>query len=410
MLYNRSSSRGRGVHHRPILKSDRCLWFNSRVGAAMETQHGNAREYYRENSWRKEIRRQKGKKSIWIAYLLWLIGGLIGLHLIYLRRDRQAFIWMCTLGGYLGFGAIRDFFRIPEYVKDVNEDDGYIAELTARMRGRKQPPFSVLRFVGEILVGNSWTYLLAAAVPQEEIYGYSIVPLIHLAPLGSAVAVWMIGNIGREKGDLKWALLGSLLVVPTSIFHQPLTNLGAVLSAVLLNWKGREWRREPYTRTPICKRLATFAVCGLLFSSLWLSYLYFNATVTDKHGERIKLRHAAKNFMNSPMFLEFKKNMKAIYDDANENGWGNAWSNFVDSLDPFGEKHALKVLGLRKGASQEEITSAYRKLAKEWHPDRHKNEEKESASEEFIKIKEAYEKLSTIKKERAWKNKRSEEL
>lgn len=41
---------------------------------------------------------------------------------------------------------------------------------------------------------------------------------------------------------------------------------------------------------------------------------------------------------------------------------------------------------------------------------RHKDEEKESASEEFIKIKEAYEKLSTIKKERAWKNKRSEEL
>lgn len=87
-------------------------------------------------------------------------------------------------------------------------------------------------------------------------------------------------------------------------------------------------------------------MCGLLFSSLWLSYLYFNATVTDKHGERIKLRDAAKNFLNSPMFLEFKMNIKAIYDDANENGWGNAWSNFVDSLDPFGEKHALKVSSL----------------------------------------------------------------
>ncbi|XP_063585506.1 dnaJ homolog subfamily C member 22-like isoform X1 [Penaeus indicus] len=343
------------------------------------------------------------QKSIWIAYLLWLIGGLVGLHLIYLRRDRQAFIWMCTLGGYLGFGAIRDLFRIPEYVRDVNNAEGYA------VCGTEPPPFSVLRFVGEILVGNSWTYLLAAAVPQEDICGFSLVPLIHLAPLGSALAVWTIGNIGREKADLKWAFFGAGVFVPVSVFHQPYNNFGAVLSAVLLNWKGRGWKKKPHTRTPICKRLATFTVCGLLFSSLWLSYLYFNATVTDKHGERIKLRDAAENFLNSPMFLEFKKNMKAIYDDANENGWSNAWSNFVDSLDPFGEKHALKVLGLGKGATQEEITSTYRKLAKEWHPDRHK-EEKESASEKFIKIKEAYEKLSTIKRERAWKNKRSEEL
>nr|XP_027222959.1 dnaJ homolog subfamily C member 22-like [Penaeus vannamei] len=350
------------------------------------------------------------QKSKWIAYLLWLIGGVSGLHLIYLRRDRQAFIWMCTLGGYLGFGALRDLFRIPEYVKDANDDANYQAELATLMRSREKPTFSVVRFVGEILVGNSWSYLIAAAVPQEEINGYSIVPLMHLAPLGSALAVWTIGNIGREKGDLKWALFGAFLAVPMSVIYQPLTNFGAVLSAVIFNWKGRQWRREPNTRTPICKRLATLAVCGLLFSSLWLSYLYFNATVTDKHGERIKLRDAAKNFLNSPMFLEFKMNIKAIYDDANENGWGNAWSNFVDSLDPFGEKHALKVLGLNKGATQDDITAAYRKLAKEWHPDRHTVEEKEIAHKEFIKIKEAYEKLSTIKKERALKNKKSEEL
>lgn len=30
----------------------------------------------------------------------------------------------------------------------------------------------------------------------------------------------------------------------------------------------------------------------------------------------------------------------------------------------------LQVLGLNKGATQDDITAAYRKLAKEWHPDR----------------------------------------
>ena len=36
----------------------------------------------------------------------------------------------------------------------------------------------------------------------------------------------------------------------------------------------------------------------------------------------------------------------------------------VDSLDPFGEKNALRELGLAKGASQEEIRTKYRELSK----------------------------------------------
>lgn len=91
------------------------------------------------------------------------------------------------------------------------------------------------------------------------------------------------------------------------------------------------------------RRMMTLSVYLLIFSSLWVSSLYFNATVTDKHGERIKLRDAAKNFFNSPMFLQFKENVKVIISDAMENGWGNAWTNFVELLDPHGKTHALKV-------------------------------------------------------------------
>ena len=39
------------------------------------------------------------QKSLFITYLLWLIGGWIGLHHFYLRRDKQAFLWWSTLGG-----------------------------------------------------------------------------------------------------------------------------------------------------------------------------------------------------------------------------------------------------------------------------------------------------------------------
>ena len=40
------------------------------------------------------------QKSLFITYLLWLIGGWIGLHHFYLRRDKQAFWGVCLLGKF----------------------------------------------------------------------------------------------------------------------------------------------------------------------------------------------------------------------------------------------------------------------------------------------------------------------
>ncbi|KAK8387515.1 hypothetical protein O3P69_018209 [Scylla paramamosain] len=351
---------------------------------------------------------KKATKSIWIAYICWLLGGWCSLHLLYLRRDRQALIWYTTFFGFAGVGIVRDFFRIPEYVRDINESNQYVEQLTSKMKKYSKPPFSLVRFVGQILTGNSWSFLLGAAVPREPIFGVSLVPLVHLAPVGAALAVWIIGNIGREQGSLKWAMIGALGVVPISFIHPPVTNFSAVTSTVLFNWKGKKWLRTPYPKTHICKRLATLLMCGLVFTSLWASHFYFNATVTDKNGEEIKMRDAAKNFINSPMFLEFKRNLGVLYSNILEYGWKTAWTNFIELLDPQGEMHALKVLGLKKGASQEEIKSAYKELAREWHPDKHR-EKKEEANARFVEIQAAYERLSAIKNQRKLRNKLEEE-
>ena len=53
------------------------------------------------------------------------------------------------------------------------------------------------------------------------------------------------------------------------------------------------------------------------------------------------------------------------------------------------------VLGVNKSASKEEIKSAYRKKAMEWHPDRNKSAD---AEEKFKEINEAYEVLSNDQK------------
>ena len=50
-------------------------------------------------------------------------------------------------------------------------------------------------------------------------------------------------------------------------------------------------------------------------------------------------------------------------------------------------------LGLKYGASEDEIKKAYKKLALKYHPDRNKDLNSEEAAEKFKEISDAYQKL-----------------
>lgn len=58
-------------------------------------------------------------------------------------------------------------------------------------------------------------------------------------------------------------------------------------------------------------------------------------------------------------------------------------------------KDYYKILGIAKGASDDDIKKAYRKQALKWHPDKNKTA---NAEEKFKEIAEAYEVLSDPKK------------
>ncbi|KAF2880352.1 hypothetical protein ILUMI_25815, partial [Ignelater luminosus] len=81
--------------------------------------------------------RDESKKSVFLAYVLWLFGGIFGLHLFYLGRDAHAFLTWSTLGGY-GLGWLSDVTKIPRYVRDANDDPKFLAEFVQKVRRNKK--------------------------------------------------------------------------------------------------------------------------------------------------------------------------------------------------------------------------------------------------------------------------------
>lgn len=67
------------------------------------------------------------ERSLVIAYILWLILGIIGAHKLYLKRPFMALLYLFTLGLFL-IGWIVDLFTMAEQVDDCNdriyEDEG----------------------------------------------------------------------------------------------------------------------------------------------------------------------------------------------------------------------------------------------------------------------------------------------
>src|SRR5471032_3603008 len=61
-----------------------------------------------------------------------------------------------------------------------------------------------------------------------------------------------------------------------------------------------------------------------------------------------------------------------------------------------------EVLGLAKGASDDDVKKAYRKLAMKHHPDRNQGDGAKASEEKFKEAKEAYEMLSDPQKKAAY--------
>ena len=211
-----------------------------------------------------------------------------------------------------------------------------------------------------------------------------------------------MGNIGRFTGSFKYPLAAAYLTSPLYYLQYNVVFITSLLALIAFVRYSLKWRRTPVRYDSSCKRYFAISLIALVYCSLWVSWFYFNCSVTDKNDENIKCRDALTNFFNSPAWLEFREVLSRLVEFIRQQGIFGLWKEIVEALDPQGEKNALKILELTdEEATQEVITSRYRKLARQWHPDKHqKPEDKKAAEERFMAIQQAYDLLSRMKQRR----------
>lgn len=136
-------------------------------------------------------------KRLIVAYALWAVGGPLGLHHLYLGRDRHALLWMLTLGGF-GFGWVREIIRIPAYVAEANQDATNMAP----------PSVGPVRFAGQVCVG-----IYFGTVALIGLNSLSFFYLIVL-PLCVGAGVHLVSSVGQQTSDLQKTLTACLITSP----------------------------------------------------------------------------------------------------------------------------------------------------------------------------------------------------
>jgi DnaJ family protein C protein 22 len=103
-------------------------------------------------------------KSLIITYIFSLIGGIFGLHHLYLGRTQHALLWFTTFGGF-GIGFIYEFFYlIKKYVDEANNDRLIVNEYKLKMIQRKSPAFEILRLCGKKIKINDYDSIIRIEV------------------------------------------------------------------------------------------------------------------------------------------------------------------------------------------------------------------------------------------------------
>ena len=113
-------------------------------------------------------------------------------------------------------------------------------------------------------------------------------------------------------------------------------------------------------------------------------------TKIEVDDDEVTISEALHNFYNSPAWSQMKMSLWDTMIMYLEGNYDEASETLLRMSDLSGAERALSVLGLPRNVDEATIKARYKKLAREWHPDKYQGEDKEAASNKFIEIQQAY--------------------
>ncbi|XP_072552571.1 dnaJ homolog subfamily C member 22 [Salminus brasiliensis] len=331
-----------------------------------------------------------------VAYALWAVGGPLGLHHLYLRRDSHALLWMLTLGGF-GVGWMREFFRLPSYVSEANKDAEKVSRSSTTV-----PSMGLFRFAGQVCVG-----IYFGSVALISLNSLSFFYLIVL-PLSVGAGIHLVSCVGQQTSDLQKTL--TTCIITSSIFYGstlsplPISIAASVTAAQHRRFKTK--RRSGGPPEPLGPRAFRLSLAVLAFSAPLGYSIFHNTTATlyyisdcvaailDMFWFFPWLRGVLEYVLLLPYQILCTLTGGSYYEES--------WKKVLEILlNEYSQREidAMKVMSVSEGATLEEITTRYRELVKLWHPD-HNPTQQDEAQQMFIQIQAAYETLMNRHKPR----------
>jgi DnaJ family protein C protein 22 len=351
------------------------------------------------------------EKSVFVAYVLFLAGGFFsGLHHFYLGRDVHAVLHAISFGG-LGFGNVRDFFCMPRYVSDANEDAAHQQALRVAKAARPtRPSCGLSRTIAMLWFGTYFAAIFSWLAPSQVdapwSRGVSVVLETALMMLGSSLAVGLVGNLPPHTLSYRRALVGSCLGL---LLPRPLVfAIGAMVGwRRSVGWAPKVRPRR--VRLSVARRAAVVVVGSTLAWGAVLGAAYQRLEVAARLSnggvQRVRFKDGVHHLLNSPFFRSFASNTWTLLSDAYTLGWRAALHNSMSSFDLAGETAACEVLGLEVQCLEDfsSVKRAHRALVLEHHPDKlagASDEERDRSAAKFREVQEAYEHLSKLNSQR----------
>ena len=328
-----------------------------------------------------------------IAYVLLLFFGTFGVHHAYLGRHAHALVYFLTFGLF-GWGILVDIQLLPEYVSLARSDpkDETFRRLTNIMEMHLGvPPRSFLRILGMLCFGSIFGFLCSCVVPPHTQLPIELVSLLVTITkaVGSSVGIYMIANVGSVAISRPYTHL-FFVCMAGSLIRYPVVSCAGYANYY------RVYRPSMMPKSRLPRRLGKYVLLCSGCICLFFLVIFIQLGISFQIINNVRKSEFFKEFD----FAEFQSGRY------NSNGGEGRTDNLKNVFDLEGERVARNALGVSRTASIKEIKSAYKELARQYHPDKIKKEESDTGTAEgdknqkFIKIQEAYETLKKIEKRR----------